>query len=220
MRGPLTPSRSALNLAVPFEVSPDHRTIELVMHPPHQDHGPLPDRIHYGCGLNVWPGWLNVDRMDASFPAGEVSSADIDQIMRVDLVEAHPFPDAHFHFGYAEDFLEHLSQAESLVFLSECRRTFALGGVLRLSFPGLQGVLDRHFGGFTHEEALRGVHEAYTMWRHQHFYCLGSLEIVALHLGFRSVQACSYGASSHDVLRGLETRPDQADLNLVVELTR
>lgn len=181
---------------------------------------PLPDRIHYACGKNVMPGWLNVDGFDISYPDGTIDPQLVEQIFPVDLAQKHPFPDNHFRFGYSEDFLEHLTQAESLLFLAECQRTTAPGGVLRLSFPGLAGVLLRHFSGKTFEEILQGVKDAYTLWPHEHFYCAESITLVARHLGFREVTVHEYGRSPHPALNNLETRPDQRDLNLVVELVK
>jgi predicted SAM-dependent methyltransferase len=100
----------------------------------------VPDRIHYACGQRVLDGWLNVDGFDESYPNGFIDLGHRKSILRLDLTAPHPFPDACFQWGYSEDFLEHLTQAESMVSLCEAHRTFRTGGVLRLSFPGLAGV--------------------------------------------------------------------------------
>jgi hypothetical protein len=91
--------------------------------------------------------------------------------------------------------------------------------VLRLSCPGLAGVLRRHLrsGGFG--GASTCVEEAYRRWYHQHFYTFDSLQLVASHIGFSDVRRCEYGHSRYPVLKQ-DARPDQADLNLVVELTK
>lgn len=181
---------------------------------------PLPGKIHYACGRNVLSGWLNVDGFDVTYPLGTVDQELATGIYQADLTREHPFPEGHFRFGYAEDFLEHLSQAESLVFLSECYRTLRPGGVLRLSFPGLRGVLDFCFKTTVHQEVLQGVHDAYTVWSHEHFYCEETIELVARHLGFSEVAHRAYGESPHPELAGLETRPNQTFFNLFVELTK
>jgi predicted SAM-dependent methyltransferase len=178
---------------------------------------PLPDRVHYACGQNVMAGWLNVDGMTWSYPGGFSDAA---QVMRVDLSGRHPFPDGAFQFAYAEDFLEHLTQADSLVFLAEALRTLDAGGVLRLSFPCLEGVLDKHYPDPSLATAVRARREAYEMWGHEHFYSLDAIELVARHLGFSSVKKVEYGESEHEELQGLETRHEQIGLNLNVELTR
>jgi len=180
----------------------------------------MTDRIQYACGKNVFDGWLNVDGFDVSYPDGSVDAGMAARIYRMDLSKPHPFPDGSFRFGYAEDFLEHLTQAESLLFLGECARTFMPGGVLRLSFPGMAGVLKRHFRGRSRADLEKGVHDAYTRWHHAHFYCADSIRLVATGLGFASVKVCPYGHSDIPELNNRETRPDQRDLNLVVELVR
>lgn len=178
------------------------------------------DRIQYGCGMKVFDGWLNADAFKAYYAWDQVAKLVKDQIADVELTGRHPFPDNSFRVGYAEDFLEHLDQAESLLFLTEVYRTFQKGGVLRLSFPGLKGVLYRHFKVTNYDVASKGVHDAYTLWTHKHFYCYESINLVARHLGFSACVEVPYGVSSHPELHNLETRPDQADLNLVVELTK
>ena len=176
---------------------------------------PLPDRIHYGCGRNVMDGWLNVDGVTDSFPGG---GHDAKRVHPVDLAGQQPFRDGAFLYGFAEDFIEHLAQADALTFLVECRRVIRPGGVLRLSFPGLRGVLDKHYSPPTFQAALAAKRDAYTMWGHHHFFCLESLDLVCRHIGFTAVREVPFGESEHEALRGLETRADQIGLNLTVEV--
>ncbi len=180
----------------------------------------LPEKVHYGCGGNVREGWLNVDAFKKYYLWDQVAANTKERILDADLTLAHPFPDGSFRFGQAEDFLEHLDQAESLIFLAEAYRTLQPGGVLRLSFPGLYGVLCWHYRKADYQGAVIGQKEAYTQWNHKHFYCLESLQVVARHLGFKSVVEKPFGESDHPELRGLETRREQITLNLIVELTK
>ena len=176
-------------------------------------------RIHYACGKTILPGWLNVDGVDETFPHGRLDREEAKQIFFMDLTERHPFPDRTFEFGYSEDFLEHLSQADSLIFLSEVYRALKPGGVVRISTPGLAGVLRRHLRTPDFDGALTCREEAYTQWRHRHFYTESSIRLVAEHIGFSRMVRCEYGQSEHPELRH-DQRFGQADLNLVVELTR
>jgi len=180
----------------------------------------LRDRIHYACGKNVLDGWLNVDGFDVSYPDGSIDPKQAENIFHCDLSKPHPFPDNHFKFGYAEDFLEHLTQADSIVFLKDCHRCFAPGGVFRLSFPGLYGILCWHFKVKTRAEAEQGVRDAYTSWHHEHFFSPESISMVAKALGWSKTEVCPFGVSTHPELHNLETRPEQRELNLVVELTK
>lgn len=178
------------------------------------------DKIQYGSGQNVIDGWLNVDGFKHYYAWDLVPDEIKAKIVRVELVARHPFPSDHFAFGFAEDFLEHLDQAESLIFLSEAYRCLKPAGVLRLSFPGLAGVLTRHYRSSDFQGAHTGFIEAFENWHHKHFYCAESLKLVSEHIGFSSFQVVAFGESLYPELRERETRADQADLNLVVELTK
>lgn len=181
----------------------------------------ITDRIHYGCGKNILKEWLNVDGFDSqSYPDGTIDAEIAKWIYPMHLSSKHAFPDNYFKFGFSEDFLEHLDQAESLIFLSECYRTFTKGGILRLSFPDLKNVLKRHYRSGDYEGASKGREEAYTMWGHKHFYCFESLELVSRHIGFRDIKMVEFGKSDYEELKNLETRQDQIELNLTVEITK
>jgi predicted SAM-dependent methyltransferase len=180
---------------------------------------PVPEGIsgvHYGCGGILVPKWLNVDV--AAPPA------DVDRRGRffraVDLTQRHPFADASFDLGYAEDFLEHLSQAQSLIFLSEAYRTLRSGGVLRLSFPGLEGVLQKHYLGGSAAALAQAHRDAYESWGHVHFYSREELRLVASQIGFQEVDFLSFQESRRPELVPMDTRSEQADLNTYAELTK
>lgn len=179
---------------------------------------PIPEGvagINYGCGANAVPGWLNVDY---GAPSAGVSPSL--HFLAADLSGGHPFADASFALGYAEDFLEHLSQAQSLAFLVEAHRTLRVGGKLRLSFPGLEGVLRKHYIGSSSDAVAHAQWDAYDKWGHVHFYSREELRLVAGHVGFRAVEFTSYQESLVPALARMDTRIAQADLNTYVELTK
>ena len=169
-------------------------------------------RVHYACGKNFLAGWLNVD----SYRLGNTTEA----FECIDLVSRHPFRDDSFEFGYAEDFLEHLNQVDSLLFLSECLRTLKPGGVLRLAFPGLEGVLRKHYPDPGWETVNIAKEEAYTHFDHLHFYSKEELALVARHLGFQTATFHAFGESPHLPLRGIDHRVAQKDLNTYAELQK
>lgn len=172
-------------------------------------------KIHYGCGSRVFDdGWINVDLPIEPVVEGAVN------YLPINLIASHPFQDNYFEFAFAEDFLEHLTQPESIIFLAETYRTLKPGGVLRLSFPGLKGVLKKHYLSSDYSGAARGQYEAYTLWGHHHFYSEESLTMVASHLGYSSVDFVVYGESRYSQLSSLDTRIEQKDLNIYVELTK
>ena len=172
------------------------------------------DKVHYACGAHFFgEHWINVDAADLSRQARGF-------FLRVDLLARHPFPSDFFKYAFAEDFLEHLGQADSIIFLCEAFRTLQKSGVLRLSFPGLAGVLRKHYGRTDYYEACRGRREAFTMWGHLHFYSEETLTLVARHIGFSQVRYVAYGESEHPDLRNLDSRAKQKDLNIYAELTK
>jgi hypothetical protein len=74
-------------------------------------------KAHYGSGPRLFgTGWINIDVLTFPLNTSEVH-------VSINLASRHPFPSDFFQFAFAEDFIEHLDQAESLLFLSEVFRT-------------------------------------------------------------------------------------------------
>jgi len=169
-------------------------------------------KIHYGCGPKYLEGWVNVDLNAQDRPTYFSVSAD--------LTKRHPFSKDQFEFGFAEDFIEHLGQAEQILFLYEVYRTLKKGGVLRLSFPGLEGVLRKHFPDSTYKTATLAKKEAYEMWGHTHFPSFCELEMICKTIGFREVNRVGYGTSAYKELKNIDTREDQIGLNTYVEIIK
>ena len=174
------------------------------------------DKINYACGRHHVAGWLNVDIR----PVARVPTVDRPGYLKMSLTRRHPFPDASFRFGYSEDFIEHISQADSLIFLAEVYRTLIPGGVLRISTPGLKSVLQQHYRQSHFAGAETGKNEAYTPYGHVHFYSEDTMATVASHLGFRKVEFRAYNESEYGELRMRESRAEQDDLNIIAELTK
>ncbi|MBX7057211.1 MAG: methyltransferase domain-containing protein [Leptospirales bacterium] len=177
---------------------------------------PAPARkIHYGAGQRLLSGWLNVD----FYPQSKLEREPFQ--LSVDLSGAHPFDDGSFDFAFAEDFLEHLDQKQQLNFLVEAARCLAADGVLRLSFPGLEGVIERHYNQPNFETFARGAYESYDLFEHKHFPARAELQLMAKAAGFRLANfAIEFGKSAHRELQDLDSRGEQIGLNTYVELTK
>ncbi|MHB8808918.1 MAG: class I SAM-dependent methyltransferase [Desulfobulbaceae bacterium] len=196
--------------------APSSRTEENAMHP-------IPSGligIQYACGPKLLKDWINVDFYPERIMKDRFGMTPEFVYYQADLRRRQPFPDNSVNYAFAEDFIEHLSQGDSIIFLSECLRVLRKGGVLRLSFPGLAGVLQRHFSTAGYSEFCKGLHDAYLHYEHVHFYSREELELVAGHLGFSRIRFVAFCSSEHEALRGLETRDSQHDLNIYVELTK
>ncbi|RQQ06754.1 methyltransferase domain-containing protein [Burkholderia stagnalis] len=186
-----------------------------------------PSKIQYACGLNPINGWLNVDFFDDALiwnfnHIGGVPRKVAEGVYKINLLERHPFQDNSFEYAFCEDFIEHIDQKSAILFLSEVLRTLKPGGVLRLTSPGLLGVMDRHFYKANFDAVIENHRSAYTQWGHLHFFTHDSLKTVATGLGFRKYRARSFRKSWHRQLRGLETRAEQAEnkINIYAELTK
>ena len=91
---------------------------------------------------------------------------------------------------------------------------------MRFSFPGLEGVLKRHYFPASELRIREGEFEAYSFWDHVHFYSKEEISLVAKHIGFSKITFLKFGQSCHKTLRNLETRINQSDLNTFVELEK
>jgi predicted SAM-dependent methyltransferase len=170
------------------------------------------ERLHIGCGRSAIPGWVNVDQ----FPLPGV-----DRVL--DVGEGLPF--ANVSFLYAEHFLEHLSLQEGLAFLRGCRRALAPAGVIRLSTPNLDWVMETHYRlrqWVSDQEALEDclkMNRAFHGWGHQFLYNRQTLAVSLSAAGFARVSFHRYGESDLPELRGLErheTCEDEPDLPHVI----
>jgi len=169
-------------------------------------------KINYGCGSKLMKNWLNVDI--------QVENKKDYLTTCVDLRGIHPFRNNQFTYGYAEDFLEHLTQSDQILFLQEVYRTFKKNGVLRLSFPGLEGILNEHYEAGYYTDPLIAKQNAYVQWKHEHYPCKAELRMICKKIGFQRITFVTYGKSSFKDLRGIDTRYLQKSINIYVEIVK
>jgi len=172
-------------------------------------------KVNYGCGVALLNGWINVDIM----PANNVKRNG-SVYYQMDLTRKHPFPDNSIEFAFAEDFIEHLSQADVVIFLAEIYRTLQKNGVLRLSSPGFFNVLTQHFSEISYDQGKKMKAEAYTKHSHKHFFCFEELKQLCQHIGFSEIKSVEYGKSNYPELRTLDTRADQIGVNILAEIVK
>ena len=82
---------------------------------------------------------------------------------------------------------------------------------MRFSFPGLEGVLKRHYFPASERQIRGGKFEAYSFWDHVHFYSKEETSLVARHIGFSKVTFLKFGEFYQKTLCNLETRFNQSD---------
>lgn len=167
-------------------------------------------KVHYACGDKYREGWLNLDLYK------QIEN----NVVPVDLTNRHPFQDNFFEWGFCEDFLEHLTQADSLIFLSEVYRTFKPGGVCRLAFPGIDGQVAVGPAFSDYDSAKKIKDHYYERYGHVHLYSKDEFEKICIHIGFHKVEFTSYHISMHDELKGLETRDHVKHYYTYVEISK
>ncbi len=146
------------------------------------------------------PGWINVDA--EALPG-------VDRV--VDVRRGLPFDDVELIF--AEHFLEHLTLAEGLAFLRECRRVLRYDGTLRLSTPNLDWVWLTHYrppSEMTSDQSLDAclaLNRAFHGWGHRFLYNRQMLTAALHAAGFARCEEHGYGESRFPELRGLERHP-------------
>lgn len=127
-------------------------------------------KVNLGSGLNVAPGWVNVDASLNAFLAGApepllkvsyritgsrrfYSESDYIACLRTnlfihaDLNRGIPLPDASVDFCYCSHFLEHLYPDRAVDVLKEALRVLKPSGVLRIGVPDLKYVVGLYAAG-------------------------------------------------------------------------
>ena len=193
-------------------------------------------KLHVGCGKHILSGWLNTDSylQDPSLP-----------IYLFDASQKFPFANATFAYVFSEHMIEHISYSAGLHMLSECLRVLKPLGVLRLSTPDLDFLLDlrrpdksplqREYIRWAAETNMPNVPDPTNVtflinnfvrdWGHTFIYDEKTLRQSLQLAGFSNLQKCDLQESSVECLRNLEneTRMPSGFLRLesmVIEATK
>jgi predicted SAM-dependent methyltransferase len=173
-------------------------------------------KVNLGSGPHPIPGWKNFDLID--HPG----------VINHDLTTPLPIGDGLVDLIYSEHFLEHIKRPEALRLMKECFRILKPGGVMRISTPALEFLVDHYNAGHTFQlpgawepktpcQMLNGgLHE----WGHQFVYDIDELYILLVEAGFEhtKMKRKMWRESDHPELREREVRPWLEEL--IVEATR
>lgn len=179
-----------------------------------------PLKLHFGCGPRVLKGWINIDlkyvpcdnylkyygdRYYRQENRGDKSDLYAFDVRKCGL----PLPDNCVDVVFHEDFLEHLSQQDQIVFLAETYRVSKPAGAIhRISTPNLITSMRDH------SNFSRGYDGVYTdEWnKHGHLNVLtpNLLEELALMVGYSKVVFTGRDQSTSKLIP-LEYRPDPND---------
>jgi predicted SAM-dependent methyltransferase len=177
--------------------------------------------VNVACGPQVLDGFVNVDLRSTN-----------PDVIRFDARRTLPTGDGAARGIRVEQFVEHLEAREELpAFLSDCYRTLAAGGVLRIIVPDTERYLQAYcrgdLSGFWELEVpnpfpddlptrMDVVNHVFHQWHeHRWAYDFETLEHRLQAAGFTRVERAAY-RSSHDAALA-QDRPVHAPYSLYVE---
>jgi predicted SAM-dependent methyltransferase len=171
-------------------------------------------KLQLGTGSNVYDGWLNTDVVDYKRK---------NEVVYLDARKPFPLPSEAFDFVFSEHMIEHMSYAEGMRCLRECRRVLRSGGRIRIATPSLERMARLY------DAELSDLQQRYVKWAlnsfvpdadaylpgfvvnnmmrnfgHEFVYDGQTLRHALETAGFVEIEDCPVGESRTPELRGLE----------------
>ncbi len=171
--------------------------------------------LHLGAGTRKLPGFINIDIE----PGAD---------MQLDLTQPLPWGDRSVSGIFSEHFIEHISQADAIRLLRECRRMLAPGGVIRIATPDLQEMVRDYaeqrihpdwekFGLSWTANRCERFNIGMRWWGHQWMYDEEELTRLGRMVGLELRSRCRIGESDLPVFRNLEYRESST---LILEFSK
>lgn len=150
-----------------------------------------PLKLHFGCDARLLKGWINMDlaylkTSKHSFPDRPENRGSREDFFAIDFREGPlPLADNSVEAIFHEDFIEHISQRDTVLFLAETFRVLKPGGIHHISTPDLAGSMNRHS---KFSEGYKGVF-VYEWNKHAHLniFTPAYLKELALLVGYSEV---------------------------------
>jgi len=199
-------------------------------------------KINLGSGLQVAPGWINVDAslnaLIADWPSflqarlfalsGQKPWFDRTEYLRrlrsnrfvhADLTRPLPFSPESADFMFCSHVLEHLTRLQGVGLLTEAHRILRPGGTMRVGVPNLELAIDLYRAGKARDMLDRFFYrpESGRLAQHRYMYDVGLLTEVLEEAGFSKVVRREYRSGVVPDLDKLDNRPEQT---LFVEATK
>lgn len=163
-----------------------------------------PTFLHLGAGTRKLPGFVNIDIE----PGAD---------MQLDLTQPLPWNDRSVAGVFSEHFIEHISQADAIRLLRECRRILVPGGVVRIATPDLHEMVRDYaeqrinpdwekFGLTWTANRCERFNIGMRWWGHQWMYDEEELTRLARMVGLELRGRCRIGESELPIFRNLEYR--------------
>ena len=168
-------------------------------------------KIHIGCGTVRFEGWINLD-IESDNPMADVIC---------DAREELPFENNSCSLVYNEHFLEHLTVEEGVSFLKECHRVLEPGGILRISMPSLEYIIDKYSSENWRDQdwltwkdfefvktRAEMINISFRWWEHKWLYDQEELTRRLSEAGYVNIRQMEWGESNITELQNRETRKD------------
>lgn len=174
--------------------------------------------LHIGCGLYRIPQWLNVDICCMT-----------NGVFYLDAGRPFPFHDKTFEYIFSEHLFEHLDWEQGLNMLLECKRVLKDDGVMRISMPDMNFLIDlfvnpdkeinRKYIKWSMDKFLPQISDYYDKqvympeyvinnffrdWGHRMIHTPKEFELLAQKCGFRNLTRASVGKSGIRALDNIE----------------
>ena len=181
-------------------------------------------KLNLGCGFFPLEGWMNTD-IDLSLIEKD------DSIMYLDATKPFPIPDSSISFIYTEHLIEHLSYRDLNNLLDECFRVLKADGILRISTPNIQFLVDLYLNpsseknkAYIEYDSMRSrlpssspiyaINRFHSLWGHKFIYDPKSLTDLLNKHHYRNVVRCNIGESLHEDLKNVESHSRHFKKNL------
>lgn len=161
-------------------------------------------RLNMGASAQTLPGWVNFDLRPS------------EAAVQLDAAKPWPFRDASAEAVNSEHMIEHLTEDQVEVYLSEAFRVLRPGGVIRTSTPDLRAIAEAYLAGEPH---ILEVHRSHSyaaathgdmlnnyayMFGHCHLWDYEGLKVRLERAGFEQIVQTAYGQSAHPALAGID----------------
>lgn len=162
------------------------------------------NKLHLASGNNVLDGWANIDIKGNN------------KVIGWDLTYGIPVKPDSIDLIFCEHFIEHISLNQAGKFLSQLLVCLRPGGILRISTPKLEKLLNEYLSGRIIEwydvrwqpaSPCQMVNEGLRSWGHKFVYDENELYSLLIKTGFREIRSVKWHDSSVPDLRNLECRP-------------
>jgi SAM-dependent methyltransferase len=198
--------------------------------------------LNVGCGTTAPEGWVNIDRSPglalarhprlraAAVRVGVLRGPQAEvrwprNVRRIDATKGLPFADGSVGVVYSSHMLEHLTRADAVRFLAECRRVLRRDGLLRCALPDLRRMAERYLASTDPEAADAFVGATGLGWdarpkgvgrlvetvsgaRHRWMYDAVSVQLLCRDAGFKDVCERAYREGRCPDLAVVEHRED------------